>query len=488
MNQPFKNRTLKYEQMVAQYGKVPPQCSEVEEAILGSFMLESEAYLLNPVNPEIFYKEEHQKICATIQEMSKAGKKIDLLTVTSKLREKDILEFVGGPLFITQLTSRVASVAHLDHHILILKDKYLRREMIRMSTQLQAEAYDENIDLAEIIESAQEIFMKLLSDETENIKTFSEVAVEISDTMAQNTKDQTETTGILTGYKKFDEFAYGFQPGDLVVIAGESSHGKTMLATNIVNYAAKCNYPVDFHSLEMSTKQLVARILSIESGISAKDMLFRKMYKEMIVQVESKITKLDGLPIYFDDKSSQSAVKISASIRKMVLKFGVKIAVVDYLQLVDGDKSGTDEKEIGQNARMFKNLAKELNIVIILLSQFSNSESHVPHAGRLRGSGQIKEAADFVILVWIPEKEGILTVKREDGTEDDMRGKAGIIVAKGRNVGTMSFNVECYKDINKMCDIETFEEKNRLITPKMLPNDSFYEVDKREQPKEGSPF
>jgi|ERR1035437_795450 replicative DNA helicase len=474
MNQPFKNKTSKYEQMVAQYGKVPPQCSEVEEAILGSFMLESESYLLNPVNPEIFYKEEHQKICAIIQEMSKAGKKIDLLTVTSKLREKELLDFVGGPLFITQLTSRVASVAHLDHHILILRDKYLRREMIRMSSQLQSEAYDENIDLADIIESAQEIFMKLLSDETENVKTFSEVAIEISDTMAQNTQDQKESTGILIGYKKFDEFTYGVQPGDLVIIAGESSHGKTMLLTNILNFIAKSGYPVNIHSLEMSSKQLVARILSIESGIPAKDMLFQKLYKEQIVQIENHITKLDGLPIYFDDKSTASAIKICASIRKMVLKFGVKVAAIDYLQLVTGDNGAGREEEIGQNARMFKNLAKELNIVVFLLSQFSNSESHVPNIGRLRGSGQIKEAADFVIMVWIPEKEGILFVKREDNTEDDMRGKAGVIVGKGRNTGTLNFNIECYKDINKMCDPKTYSSET-ISNSHIQPNVNFSE-------------
>ena len=159
---------------IEQYGKVPPQAVEVEEAILGAFMLESDAYLMNPINPEMFYKDQHRKICEVIQKMSKAQKKIDLLTVCRQIKDDGILEEIGGPLYIAQLTNQVSTVAHLQHHVLILKDKYLRREMIRMSVELQNGAFNENIDLSEIIESAQGIFMKLLSDEVENIQSFSQ--------------------------------------------------------------------------------------------------------------------------------------------------------------------------------------------------------------------------------------------------------------------------------------------------------------------------
>lgn len=435
-------------------GKVPPQAIDIEQAILGSFMLEADAYLTNPVNPEMFYKYEHQKICEVIQQMTKESKRVDLLTVTRKLKDNGLLDEIGGPMYIIQLTNQIATVAHLQHHILILKDKYLRREMIRMSAELQSGAFDESVDLSEIIESAQGIFMKLLSDESENIKTFTQISDEISETIHKNSVSRITHTGILTGFRKFDEFAHGLQPGDLVIIAGESSHGKTMLATNIIAHAAKNGYPCDVHSLEMSSIQLVSRIISIDTGISAKDMLFQRMAVESITHINSHISKLSGLPIYFDDKSTASAPKICASIRKMVLKYGVKVAMIDYLQLVSGDTSQGREEEIGQNARMFKNLAKELNIVIILLSQFSNSESHIPSIGRLRGSGQIKEAADFVILVWIPEKEGIIFVKKEDGSEENMKGKAGIIIGKGRNTGTLDFSVNCSRDINKMWDTE----------------------------------
>lgn len=445
-------------------GKIPPQAVEVEQAVLGAFMLESDAYLMNPISPEVFYKNEHVIICEVIQEMTRDQKQIDLLTVTRKLHEKGKLDQIGGPLYITQLTGRIALAAHLTDHILILKDKYLRREMIRMSAELQAGAFDESVDLGEIIETAQSIFMKILGDETENVRSFTEVAKEVEEIVVKNATSKVASTGIPTGFKKFDDFTHGIQPGDLVVIAGESSHGKTTLAINIATNASKLGYSCDFHSLEMSSKQLVSRVIAAESGISSKDILFQKMAIEGVQHVSNHISKLNGLPIYFDDHSTASIHKICASVRKMVLKFNIQLVFVDYLQLVSGDQRQGREEEVGQNTRIFKNLAKELNIGIIILSQLSNSESHVPTIGRLRASGQIKEAADIVILVWIPEKEGIQYVKHENGVEENMAGKAGIIVAKGRNVGTMDFSVNSDRNINKMWDIELepFKPTNRI--------------------------
>lgn len=460
MRQPKERQIINLEST----GKIPPQAVDIEQAVLGSFMIESDAYLMNPISPEVFYKDEHRLICEVIQEMSREQKQIDLLTVTRRIHEKELLERVGGPVFITQLTSQIATAAHLQHHILILKDKYLRREMIRMSAELQSSAFDECTDLEEIIESAQAIFMKILGDETENIKSFTEVSKEVEETVIINSTSKIPSTGIPTGFKKFDDFAHGMQLGDLVIIAGESSHGKTMLATNKINNAAKLGYPCAVYSLEMSAKQLVSRMISIESGISSKDILFQRLPIESVQHISNHISKLNGLPVYFDDRSTASIHKICASVRKMVLKYGVQLVVVDYLQLVSGDQKQGREEEVGQNARIFKNLAKELNIVMIVLSQLSNSESHIPTIGRLRASGQIKEAADLVVLVWIPEKEGITFVKHENGAEENMTGKAGIIIGKGRNTGTMDFSVNCDRRINRMWDIEAvpFSPVNRL--------------------------
>lgn len=436
-------------------GKVPPQAVEVEQAVLGSFMLESDAYLLHPISPDVFYKSEHQKICTVIQEMAREQKQIDLLTVSRKLHEKELLHEIGGTLYITELTSRVASVSHLSSHILILKDKYLRREMIRMSAELQNEAFDESVDLNDIVESAQAIFLKLMGDETESIKSFTEISRDVESVMIQNSTSKIKSVGIPSGFKKFDDFAHGMQPGDLVIIAGETSHGKTMTAINIVKNAALLGYACDFHSLEMSSKQLVSRIIAIESGISSKDILFQRMTIEGVQHVSNNIYKLDGLPVYFDDRSTASVYKICASVRRMVLKYGVQLVVVDYLQLVTGDSKQGREEEVGQNARILKNLAKELNIVVIALSQLSRSENHIPTLNRLRASGQIEEAADTAILVWIPEKEGITYVKQENGEEENMTGKAGLIVAKGRNTGTMNFSVNCDRNIGRMWDVES---------------------------------
>jgi replicative DNA helicase len=436
-------------------GKIPPQAIEIEQAILGSFMLESDSYLTNPVLPEMFYKNEHQKICMVIQEMSKEQKQIDLLTVTRKIHEKGLLDEIGGPVYITELTSRIATVAHLSEHILILKDKYLRREMIRMSAELQSGAFDESVDLSEVIESAQAIFMKMLSDETESVRSFTEVSKEVEETVIQNSTSKIQSTGIPSGFRKFDDFAHGMQPGDLVVIAGESSHGKTTLALNMINNAAKFGYSCNVRSLEMTSKLLVSRLIAIESGVSSKDILFQRLTIDSVKHISNHISQMYGLPVYFDDKSTASIHKICASVRKMVLKYGVKLVVVDYLQLVSGDAKQGREEEVGQNARILKNLAMELNIVIVALSQLNRSESHIPTLARLRASGQIAEAADIVLLVWIPEKEGIQFVKHENGEEENMMGKAGIILAKGRNVGTMDFSVNSDRRINRMWDIES---------------------------------
>lgn len=467
MRQPKERQIINLEST----GKIPPQAIDVEEAVLGSFMIESDAYLMNPVNPEIFYKDEHRKICTVIQEMAKDQKQIDLLTVTRKLNEKGFLEEIGGPLAVTQLTTRIATAAHIQHHILILKDKYLRREMIRMSAELQSGAFDESIDLGEIIESAQSIFMKLLSDENENIRSFTEVAKEVEETVVKNSIAQTTSTGTPSGFKKFDEFAHGMQPGDLVIIAGETSHGKTTLALNIINNAAQMGYSCNVRSLEMTSKLLVSRIIAIESGVSSKDILFQRLAIEGVQHISNHISKLAGLPIYFDDKSTASIHKICASVRKMVLKYGVGLVVVDYLQLVTGDHSQGREEEVGQNARILKNLAMELNIVVIALSQLNRSENHIPTLSRLRASGQIEEAADIAILVWIPEKEGITFVKHNDGVEENMTGKAGIIIAKGRNVGTMEFSVNSDRRINRMWDIESvpFGQVNNHFEPNENP-------------------
>lgn len=447
------------------WDKIPPQATDVEKSVIGSFMLEADTYLMNPVSPEIFYKEEHKIICEAIQEMTRGGKLIDLITVTNYLRNKGKLDEVGGAFFITECTSCVSSANHVTDHIQIIKEKYFRREMIRMSHDLINGSYDESTSTQDVIESAQSIFTKVLSDEDNSVKCFDDIAYEICDIMAENLENKTNR-GVLTGLKKFDEFSYGFQPSDLVLIAGETSHGKTTLAINIATNTALNGIPLAFYSLEMSAQQLTARIIASQTGIPSKKILYQKMFREELLHVESGISRIKGMPLYFDDKCSSSISKICASIRKMVIKYKIKEVFIDYLQLVNGDKSQGREEEVGQNARMLKNLAKELNIVIITLSQLRRSDDHVPTINRLRASGQIEEAADTVMLIWIPEIEGIEFLKKGDGKEVDMKGKADIIIAKGRNIGNTNFTVLCDREINKISNDEVLLIKQ---------NNSFYE-------------
>lgn len=376
------------------------------------------------------------------------------------------LEAVGGPLFITQCTSKVASVANIEKHIFILRDKYLRRELIRLSHQLIKGAYDESIDLTDVIEAGQRVFMTALNYETGTMRRFSDVATDLLDRMYA-LADGKPAPCVKTGFDKFDEFANGFQFSDLVIIGGETSHGKTTLAINLARNIARNDIPVAFYSLEMTSLQLVSRIVASVSGIDSKTLMNKPLFREEFLQAEGSISKIMDIPIFFDESSTSSLNTITSSIRRMVLKFGIKVVFVDYLQLVKGDSSAGREEEVGNVARVLKNVAKELDIVVIVLSQLKRAEDPVPTMRRLRASGQIEEAADVVMLVWIPELVGYANLTDSNGREINMKDKADVIIGKGRNIGTMNFTVSINRRINLMTNEqqESFSPNRDFETP-----------------------
>lgn len=450
----MRKEQIKVRSSIETVGKPPPQAVDVEKIVLGNYIQQPGSYSLNPFAPEKFYLDQHQKICTIISEMSKTHQKIDLVTVCQKLKEKNLLDEIGGMSFVSDIFFQSTGSHHMEYYLLLLEEKYLRRELIRLSIEMQQSAYDEAQDLEVAIQEAQAIFMRLLNFDESMVKNFTEESVKIMDTMHHNASDEVVATGIPIGIQKLDEFTFGMQPTDLVLIAGESSHGKTTLALHAVINAAKQGYSIAVYSLEMTSSQLTGRILGIESGISSKKILFTKLAREEIIHVENHVQKLSGLPIYFDEKSNNNIQSICTSIRRMVLKYGIRLVVVDYLQLVNGDKSQGREEEVGQNARMFKNIAKELNIVVIVLSQLANNESHVPSVSRLRASGQIKEAADSIYLIWIPEIENIYTIEdAKSKVITQTAGKAEIIIGKGRNTGTAKTFVKLEKEICRISNL-----------------------------------
>jgi replicative DNA helicase len=421
-------------------GKIPPQAIEVEEAVLGALMLEEFAFqkVSSILSGDSFYTEVHQTIFKTIQSLVNKGKPIDLLIVTQELRDTGKLDSVGGCLYITQLTNKVASAAHIEKHARTIADKHIARQIIKIAAERGAQAYDQ--DIADILSGLQNDLIGLLQHGHGNETTIAHGLTEIQNRIAFNQKN-TGLSGIGTGLHKLDRLTGGLQKTDLVVIAGDSSQGKTafaltILKNSVMNFKARAAV----YSLEMSSAQLIARILSTMTEIPSNDILGRCLTYEEAELVERATSQLNPLPVYFDEGSCSTIDQICNSIRRLTLKQKINLVIVDYLQLVgSGLKNKTDESQLAEIARRLKNIAKELNIVVIALSQFNRDPSNPrPTVTRLRGSGQIVEASDLVLLLWRPEVYGIPEFQHPfEGTPS--AGLAECRIAKGRNVGTGNF-------------------------------------------------
>lgn len=447
MNEKVKyqqNRQKSIDEINAQYGKLPPQAVDVEEAVLGALMLERDAFINNPVKTEWFYKQEHQKIIGCIAELVSESTPIDLLQVTRKLMNNNLLDEVGGPMFITQLTSRVASAAHIEFHIQIIKEKFARREMIRVASELMQKSYDESIDIDDIFSHAQNEFSAVMSFDSEDSSiTYKQAAEEVIQSITSKIEP-----GIKTGLSKFDSFSGGVQTSDLILIAAESSQGKTSLALSMIRNMSKNNEPIAVYSTEMTSKQLVVRITAQETGINSKNLLYNRISNDERSYVLSEIRRMQNLPVYFDETSNNNVNKICTSLRKLKIKHNIKIALVDYLQDLEGSDT---ESGLGEIGRKLKNIAKELDINIIALSQLANDKTNpFPTVGRLRGSGQLREKADVVMLIYRPEYYG----KSYHGTFENYptEGTAQVIIAKGRNIGVATFMLNFNKNTTNFYD------------------------------------
>lgn len=425
-------------------GKIPPQAVEVEQAVLGALMLEGNAYnsVSDILTVESFYDYKHQIIFKTIQDLARKNRPIDLLVVTRELKDQGKMDEIGGAFYITQLTSMVASAANTYHHARIIAQKHIARELIRITTQRCSQAFDESEEIEETLTGLQNDLITLLEAGKGAESSMADGCQSIIERMAFNQK-KTGLSGIGTGIFKLDNFTGGLQKTDLVVIAGDSSQGKTSFALTILkNSVMKYGARAAVYSLEMSRDQLISRILATECTMPAKDILGKCLSNIETNKVDKALEKINKLPVFFDETSTSNIDQICSSIRRLKIKKNINLVIVDYLQMVDsGLKNNNDNNEIAlaKIARKLKNIAKELNITVIALSQFNKDKfSPRPTLGRLRGSGQIVEAADLVLLLWRPEQYEILQFpKPYEGTSS--AGLAECMIAKGRNVGTGTF-------------------------------------------------
>ncbi len=449
------------EQINAQYGKLPPQAVEVEEAVLGALMLERDAYVTvaDIIDTPSFYKEEHRKIYEAIKKLSGKEKPVDLLMVTQELKDRNQLEEVGGPGYITQLTRRVASAAHIEFHARIIAQKHIQRELIRVSSEIQAKSYDDTVDVDDLIDFSESSLFQVaegnIKKETVPIKPVLNDAI-LQIEKARNQKDG--LSGVPSGFTGLDRITNGWQKTDLVIIAARPAMGKTAFVLSMTrNMAVDHNRPVAIFSLEMSSLQLVTRLIASETEINASKLKTGHLEDWEWEHLNRKIANLDKAPIFIDDTPALSIFEFRAKCRRLKMQYDIQAIIVDYLQLMTAgtDARGSREQEVSTISRSLKAIAKELDVPIMALSQLNRSvesrEGKRPQLSDLRESGAIEQDADIVIFIHRPEYFGIT----EDESGNSLLGVAEIIIAKHRNGATGDVHLSFKKELAKFSDMES---------------------------------
>src|SRR6187549_2977151 len=432
------------------YGKVPPQAKDLEEAVLGAIMLEKGAFdiVIEILKAECFYVDSHQRVFKAMQSLANKSQPIDILTVVEELRFKEELEMVGGPYYVTKLTNSVVSSANIDAHSRIVLQKFIQRELIRISGEIIGDAYEDSTDVFDMLDDAEgKLFEITNSHLRKNFDSIDTVLVKTIQRIEDMRNRQEDITGVPTGFPSLDRITYGWQPTDLIILAARPSVGKTAFALNLARSAAL--HPtkptgVGLFALEMSAGQLVQRILSAESEIWLEKIARGKLEEHEMKQLYARgIQRLAQAPLFIDDTAALNIFELRAKCRRLKTKHDIGLIIIDYLQLMSGtgeNKNGNREQEISNISRNLKGLAKELNVPIIALSQLSRAVetrgakdgSKTPQLSDLRESGAIEQDADMVIFLSRPEYYDITT----NAEGENIKGLTEVKIAKHRN-GTL---------------------------------------------------
>jgi len=494
-------------QFLTDGGKLPPQAIDLEEAVLGAIMLEKNAVneAIDILKPASFYKESHQRIFEAISDLFQNTEPIDILTVTKRLQKKGELDLVGGPFYITQLTNRVASAANIQYHSRIIAQKFIQRELIRIASEIIKDSYDETVDVFDILDDAeQKLFEVAEGNIRKNYEKIDSVVHQAIEELEAKHENKDGVSGVATGFMSLDRITGGWQKNDMIVIAARPSMGKTALVLSMArNAAVTFNKPVAFFSLEMSSVQLVNRLISAESGIPGDRIMRGQLEEYEYSQIHSKIKELTEAPLFIDDTPGLSVFEFRSKCRRLKQQHDIQMAVIDYLQLMSGGNTGGNrEQEISTISRSIKEVAKELNIPIIALSQLSRSVEtrggdKRPMLSDLRESGAIEQDADLVAFLYRPAYYGIT----EDEEHNNIEDLTEVLVSKHRNGATGMVKLRFIKDYAKFVDYDSsnlgammepnkdFDGKSMTYTSKM---DEYEDEDEDfftgEGPKGDSPF
>ncbi|MBR2501375.1 MAG: replicative DNA helicase [Rikenellaceae bacterium] len=443
-------------------GTLPPQATELEEAVLGALMLDKDSIVTVQefITPDAFYDPIHRTVYKAIEDLSRELKPIDLYTVTERLKSEGQLKEVGGAPYLAQLTQKVGSAAHVEFHAKIIAQKYVQRELIRSSTEIQRMSYDESKDVTDLIGFAeQEIFRVAEGHVKRSVMDAKSVLAKTLKSIEEAGKNKDSFSGVPSGFVGIDRETLGWQPSDLVILAARPAMGKTAFVLTMArNITVDHERPVAFFSLEMSAEQLMKRLIIAESGLDGTSVKSGKLTPEQWRHLEVSTKPLSSAPLYIDDTPALSIFEFRSKARRLKMHNNIQLIVIDYLQLMTTGESsakGNREQEVATISRTLKAIAKELNVPIIALSQLSRQTelrggNKRPQLSDLRESGAIEQDADIVAFIHRPEYYGMT----EDENGQSTAGMAEFILAKHRNGSVGTINLRFRKEQARFLDYD----------------------------------
>ena len=433
-----KNSSVNLDTLGLEMGNQPPQALDVEEAVIGAMLVEPNCVddAVEELTPSCFYSEKNRMIYEAVVSLVNEHSPVDLLTVTQKLNAQGNLEIVGGAVVLAGMTRKIGAAAHVESYIKILKQKCIQRELITASYDILKNSYDSGINVDDLIDMAQtKIFAAIQNNVKKDVQ---EIGSVINQAIAdiEKLQDSPGLSGVPSGFPSLDKVTLGWQPSDLIILAARPSMGKTAFVVNVARNAAVDHHkPVAMFSLEMPAIQLAKRMMVSETGLSAEKIKGgSRLEPYEWVQLEQKLKDLAKAPLYIDDTPSLPVMEFRSKVKRLVKQKGVKLVIVDYLQLMQGpaELRGMREQEVAAISRTLKATAKEMNVPIIALSQLSRDAvkrqggNNKPQLSDLRESGSIEQDADMVLFIHRYDYQGF------DSNPENV-GKTDLIIAKHRN-------------------------------------------------------
>ncbi|MCL5773601.1 MAG: replicative DNA helicase [Firmicutes bacterium] len=444
--------------MINAVEKLPPQNIDAEQSVLGSLMIERDAIakIVEILHPGDFYKDSHQIIFSAIMALFEKGEPVDLVTLTEELRKKGSLENSGGVAYLTSLLNAVPTAANVEYYANIIKEKSIMRSLIYAGTSIATMGYDEKENVDRALDRSEELVFGIAQKRiTRDFIALKGVLTSTFQKIEELYERKAHVTGVPSGFREFDLLTAGFQPSDFVIIAARPSLGKTSFCLNIAQYVAiHEKLPVAIFSLEMSREQLAQRLLCSEAGINAQRLRTGHLEESDWPKISRAMAVLSEAPIYIDDSPGLTVLEMRSKARRLKMKYGLEVLIIDYLQLIKGSgRSENRNQEISEISRQMKSLAKELNIPVIALSQLSREvekrTDKRPQLSDLRESGAIEQEADVVSFIY-----------REDYyfPNTDRRNIADINIAKQRNGPVGNVELIFLKEYTKFVSQEKYRE------------------------------